>query len=272
MPELKKPPIAAGVTAEVYSWKDGQVLKLFRHRSPTNALELSTTRVASTCLPVPAVIGGLIEVEGREGIILERINGPTMSEYLLKNPESAVDCALQMANLHAKMHQQDVSDSLEIDRHSRLTKVINLEHGLPPDIRKAVLRILDDLPRGKALYHGDFHPANIIMATEGPVIIDWGTCARGNPLADFAMTWILSRFFPVFGSDPDQIAGQFWRTYLNCYRELRYCSEDELVNWQIVQAAGKLSFGQRRKVYPPERCEALLEFVQSMLGRERIAG
>ncbi len=270
MPELKTPPIASGVTAEVYEWKKGQVLKLFRWRHPNNVIELSTTQVASANLPVPAVIDGLIEVDGREGFVLERINGPTMTEYVLNHPDSAVECARQMAHLHAEMHIVDVSGSLEFDRHFNLKRNISQADDLPQDIREAALEILDRLPHGNALYHGDYHPANIIMAKDGPVVIDWGTGARGNPLADYAMTWLLFRFFPIFHSDPNQITNQFWQTYKSCYCEFRSFSEDELFNWQIVQATAKLSFGLRSKAYPSERCNTLLNFVQSGLKGEPI--
>lgn len=56
------------------------------------------------------------------------------------------------------------------------------------------------------LVHGDFHPENVGLTTEGPVIFDWSDAAVANPLVD-AMTWSgwLSR-------DPER-GERAWRTF-----------------------------------------------------------
>ena len=265
MSGLTNPPLAISVSASVYEWKDGQVLKLFHQKSPFNANELAAINAASAYLPVPVVIDGMIEVDGREGIVLERIDGPTMAEYVMNRPGSEIECATQMADLHAEMHRLDVSASLGFDTHYFLTLIINIKNGLSSDMGTAVMEILDRLPGGDALCHGDFYPNNIIMANDGPVIIDWTTGSRGSPLSDFASTWLLSRFWPELYPNRNPVANRFWQAYLNRYRELRSISEDEFASWQIVQAAARLSFGQGNNSYPPAVCEAFSDFVQAML-------
>jgi hypothetical protein len=74
-----------GRTAEIYAWGTNQILKLFRSGWPLAAAEqeaqISRT-VHELGLPVPAT-AGLIEVEGRHGIVFERIDGPSMLQQLL---------------------------------------------------------------------------------------------------------------------------------------------------------------------------------------------
>ena len=50
--------------------------------------ETQEKEAAATSLPVPAVIEGLIEVEDREGIVSERVNGPAMARYLEDHPDN----------------------------------------------------------------------------------------------------------------------------------------------------------------------------------------
>ena len=73
-------------------------------------------------------------------------------------------------------HQQAVSDS-----------------GAPDEFIDAALKNLDRLPDGDRLLHGDFHPGNIMLGDQGPVIIDWSGAARGSPEADFARSLLILR-------------------------------------------------------------------------------
>jgi tRNA A-37 threonylcarbamoyl transferase component Bud32 len=241
MPDRKNPPLAVGATAEVLAWKDGRVLKLFRKREPFHGHELAATRAASAAgLPVPAVIGGLVEVGDREGIVFERVDGPTMTGYVEDHPDLAVECAGRMADLHAEIHRREVSDIVEL--RQILVWAIDRADALAPDTRKVVLGVLDRLPGGSALCHGDFHPHNIIMAASGPAAIDWAMGARGNPLADISRTWLISRLWLSDSSSgtPKRCWIRFWPAYSSRYRDLIPCPEDELADWRIVAAAASL--------------------------------
>ena len=104
--------IARGRTAEIFAWKDGQVLKLFLEDWPVRtdaAKEAETTRAAHKAgLPVPAV-EGVVEVEGRRGIVFERVEGPIMTIAMVSKPWNFVRLARMMAELHAARHENDNS-------------------------------------------------------------------------------------------------------------------------------------------------------------------
>jgi len=275
MPEMKEPPFASGAAAEVFAWKDGQVLKLFREREPIgHELEMAATRAASAVgLPVPAVIDGLIEVDDREGIVYERVDGPTMIQYLEDHPGSAIECADRMANLHVEIHQREAPDSLELPQNRfRLALAISQADGLSPGIRNAVLGVLDLLPSDTVLCHGDFHPNNIMMSAGGPVAIDWSNGGRGNPLADFARSWLLSRLWPglyeiEFGKAEPAYWNAFWQHYSSRYREIRPCPESELVNWQMVTTAASFTLDRQFNSIP-DLTEPRLDFVHATLRGE----
>jgi aminoglycoside phosphotransferase (APT) family kinase protein len=36
------------------------------------------------------------------------------------------------------------------------------------------------------LCHGDLHPSNVILGSDGPMIVDWFDASRGDPIADVA--------------------------------------------------------------------------------------
>jgi aminoglycoside phosphotransferase (APT) family kinase protein len=60
-------------------------------------------------------------------------------------------------------------------------------------VRDAALDILARAPGGDSVLHGDFHPGNVFVTMDGPVVIDWIDTARGHPSADIARTeWLLT--------------------------------------------------------------------------------
>jgi len=258
-------PFAIGHTAEVYAWEDGTILKLFRDWFPLSAIEHEAHMgqvVHEAGLNVPAVIGNILEINGRYGLIYERINGTAMLEVLTKQPWKLNQFARLLAELQAKTHEIQGLAGLP-SQHEKLRKNIETSEKLSPDIQEAVLNILEQLPPGKQLCHGDFHSDNVLITQNGPVIIDWIDASNGNPLGDIArssilmskgilpedksMRWLLNLF-----------RNQFHRAYLKRIFQLHTIDQDEFNKWLIVIAAARLSEGI------PEEQE-LLAFVRTNL-------
>ena len=242
----KGPMIARGRTAEIFLWKDNQVLKLFLDWCPAHWIEeeaRGTQAVHKVGLPVPAV-EGIVEVEGRLGIVLERVEGPSMLGLLTSKPWKLFRLARVLAELHAEMHSREVPE-LPSQRRG-LERAIQREDVLPVNTKEVVLKALEKLPNGSAVCHGDFHPDNIIMSSRGPIIIDWMAVKQGNPLADVARTSLLFQTAEV----PPFIAGRWlinWvrglshSTYLKRYLQLRPASREQIAAWQLPVAAARLA-------------------------------
>ena len=72
--------IGQGVFAEVHAWAPGQVVKLFKDGFPPRLgqQEARMTRaVFAAGLPAPEVFGE-VTADGRFGIVLGRLDGPTL--------------------------------------------------------------------------------------------------------------------------------------------------------------------------------------------------
>lgn len=238
--------LAKGSTADVYAWGESRVLKLFTERTLWHANEVAATRVAHRArLPVPEVIDGLIEVGQQEGIVFERVDGPIMTEYLQDHPDQVEDCAWQAAELQARIHSTAVTELPPLIEILKWT--IGQAGPLEGATRRAVLDLLGRLPGGESLCHNDFHPSNIIVSGHGLVVIDWAIGTRGNPLADYARSWLISRMWldSLERGAPEQerlLWRRFWSIYLQRYGELRSASAEVLLPWQIVAAAASLAW------------------------------
>ena len=77
--------IGEGATADIHVWAPGQIVKLFKAGVPPRLgrHEARMTRaVFAAGGPAPEVLGK-VTVEGRFGVVLPRLDGPTLLEQLL---------------------------------------------------------------------------------------------------------------------------------------------------------------------------------------------
>jgi len=237
--------IGKGLTAQVYAWGDGRVLKLFESWRPGAKVEKEfaiTRAVHAAGLPAPAVYE-LVEVEGRKGIVFERVDGRSMFEQVVARPWQLFVAARQLANLHAQLHAIKAPAELPTLRE-RISGWIDEAAELPAAEKEELRRCLATLPDGNALCHGDFHPANILLSARGPIIIDWSGATRGHPLGDVARTSHLFEAADLPDDSPRHILWLFkvaraalHRTYLKHYFRLRPGNPGELQVWRPVQKA-----------------------------------
>jgi len=258
--ELSSTLLAQGRTAEIFAWNDGHVLKLFHEWCPSDWIEYEAgiaRAVYNAGVPSPNP-GKIIEVNGRRGLIYERLEGISMLQDLNARPWMLIKHARTLAELHVKIHQQSITglpsykDRLRYDIH-------NTPH-LSEDLRNKILVRLDILPSGKDLCHGDYHPGNVLLTKKGPIVIDWMTASSGTRWADVARTdLLLSIGSKSAGKQVSPIimwmVGIYHRVYRNHYNALFPDTEAEMDRWMPVVAAARLN-----EDIPPER-EALIEII-----------
>ena len=183
--------LAAGRMAEVFVIDDERVVKLDRLEwNGVSALESDAiTRVAENGLPV-ARSHGVITVDGRCGVVLDRLYGPSLHQVVIESAPVDIDSlAEQFAALHASINAAvigglpDLVDRLrgEVERS-----------GLPSQLVGELSALLTHLDDGtRRVCHYDFHPDNVIVTVAGWIVIDWLGVASGPPLADLARTLLL---------------------------------------------------------------------------------
>ncbi len=245
------PPIAAGRTAEIYAWSKGQVVKLLREGFPPilvyqEALGTRTAYQAGMRVPEP---GEMVIVGGRLGLILERVEGPTLIQAIGRRPHLLVGYSKLLGQLHAQIHAIHAPELPS--QKERFAWQLNHVDNLPVDITEILLKMLDGLPEGDRLCHGDFHPENVILTTRGPVILDWEPAMRGSPAGDVAITclWIRS-LMTYFTGARRLLVGLTGRlmegAYFDGYRQFAPGELDRLEDWITIKAA--IRFGEVDRV------------------------
>jgi hypothetical protein len=257
-------PLARGRTADIYQWENGRVLKLFHEWFDLADILFEQKlgqQVHLSGLPVPAV-GEILYVNGRNGLIYERVIGQNMWEAVQKQPWLIISLARKTAQLQAWMHATPIQSDLPLQRH-RLENKLKSAKSLPDHLRKDSLIALSTLPDGNSICHGDFHPGNILLSPDRAVVIDWIDSSRGNPLADVARTSIIVLGAARTSQIPHYlskfIVRLFHLIYIRTYFQLRPGGGAEYRRWLPVIAAARLSENM------PELETWLLKLVKSGL-------
>ena len=98
---------------------------------------------AASGLRTPAVLD-VVTVEGRPGIVFERVDAPTMVEVLIAHPNRCEELARAMAALHAALHDRAAGGLPSL--RQRLEEKIGEAQGLSERGRAGALAALARLP------------------------------------------------------------------------------------------------------------------------------
>jgi aminoglycoside phosphotransferase (APT) family kinase protein len=231
----------------VYAWGDNAVVKVYRpgylgHRAETAALaKLDGHRVAPRLIDI-------VDCDGRPGLVLERLGGSDMLALLSRRPWRMLGLARALADAHRAVHRVQAPADLPDLRQVLAARIEDAV--LPRRLREFVSRVLDGLPTGDRLCHGDFHPGNVLVAPDRVSVIDWANAARGVPEADHARTVLLLRWAAPLPGTPLMSRGLmavgrsvFAHGYARTYGGGSDRSSRHLDPWLAVHAAARLSEG-----------------------------
>ncbi|UCC93228.1 MAG: phosphotransferase [Thermoplasmata archaeon] len=240
--------MAQGRYATVYEWDEGTVLKLFREGLPSHLSKremLATSLLYEEGMPVPEPYE-LVTVKGRDGIVMEMVDGPSMQDRLDRSPHPRMDevtgSAGTLATIHASIHELTIP-RLPSQRRS-LIEDIEMTAVLDDRLRDRVLAILEDLPDGDAVCHGDLHPRNLMMTPYGTAVIDWQMACKGNPHADVARSLLVMEAGQGWDSTRiRQLRRTFRSSYLHKYCFAAMTWPEEVYLWRAPVAAARLGEG-----------------------------
>ncbi|MEX1296921.1 MAG: phosphotransferase [Candidatus Limnocylindrales bacterium] len=279
-PDPTAAPLARGNTSDIWAWSGHAVVKVLHPGIPGHWAEMEAdtlARVRSAGLPVPEC-EGIVEFDGRAGIVMERIEGVSMWERIKREPNRVASLIEQLVDLQIDVQRTFVPGLVPMVR--RLHSKIGDATQLSAAERDEAKEVLKRLPDGDALCHGDFHPANIILADRGPVILDWFDAAAGDVTADFVRSSLLMR--PPFdrsswlaGSTPE-LLDQIHSHYITELVRRGSLDAQAFGSWEVVTAVARMcepvpdmdliAIWERWKRHEPTGVRSLIEHCQELVG------
>jgi Ser/Thr protein kinase RdoA (MazF antagonist) len=160
------PLIGAGRAADVYDIGGGRVLRRYRVPFDVEPEAAVMRHVGQAGFPVPRVY----DADGPD-LVMERLDGRDMLAELSRRPWLVRRHGRTLAALHNRLHD------------------IQAPAGLAPAFEP-----------GDRVVHLDLHPANVMLTSRGPVVIDWSNARAGAAGADVAMAYLI-----MASSDTDLI-------------------------------------------------------------------
>lgn len=199
--------IGEGAMADVHAWAPGQVLKLFKTGVPRRIpwWEARMTRaVFAAGGPAPEVLDE-VRLEGRLGLVLPRLDGPTLLQLLQTDAMTPEEAGEILATLGLSVHRTPSPPEVLPMRDYMEASLQLPDAPVPEHIAKGVLALIDRLPTDEGLCHCDLHPGNVIMTAEGPRLIDWTGTKRGGAPLDLACCHFLrTELVPESLGDPQR--------------------------------------------------------------------
>lgn len=181
--------LGVGREAEVFAVSQSECVKLFYQNCPMAQVRAEAERltfVHTHGVPSPACYG-TVQIDGRFGVRMERLQGETLLRRSLRVPPAqAAELPYTLGTLQKAYHQ--ISATGLGDMTQMLSAGIGYTD-LLTDAQKDALRTrLARMPAGDRLVHMDYHADNVLITEQGAKIIDWSGACAGNPLADAART------------------------------------------------------------------------------------
>ena len=167
-----------------------------------------------------------------------------MLKMMTYKPWNIFKFARRMAELHFEIHSCTLQANLPLQRQKLSSKIRQAE-AIPDHLRAKAMAALESIPNHNRLYHGDFHPNNILITAQNETVIDWMDASNGNPLADVARTTIIA----LGATETGQIKGLlqkallriFHAAYIRNYFKLSPGGEAEYNRWLPIAAAARLN-------------------------------
>lgn len=237
--------LGAGNTSKVVMLDESRAAKIFHEHIHSDFIQQEFDKskiIADAGLFVPKVYG--VEfIEGKQAIIFEKVNGIPLAGLL--GPSTLIQQFKLMAKLHTEIHQAS-GLSLPGQKQS-LTSKIEKVNELNQAEKETIIEFLNQLPDGNFLCHGDYHPDNILLSDQGPIVIDWTDATTGNRLADVARTILILNY----GGLPKNISPLMYKAhtvfrklaaylYSSYYRKLAPFKKIDLEKWVLPVAAARL--------------------------------
>ncbi|MDE7379578.1 MAG: phosphotransferase [Clostridia bacterium] len=190
---------------------------------------LNQARVEETDLNIPKV-KAIEVVDGKWSIVMDYIEGVTLSELMRKHPEKEDEYLELFVDLQRTVLSKRVPmlNKLKDKMNGRIS-----EAKLDATTRYDLHTRLDSLPKHYNLCHGDFHPSNVIITPDGtPYVIDWAHATQGNASADVARTYLI---FYLEGKE------ELAEKYLKLYCAKSDTAKQYVQKWIPIVAASRLT-------------------------------
>ena len=183
--------IGRGSKSEVYRYDDELVIKLYNEENQYKDIERENTlaRLAFVAGIPTAIPFGIVKVGNRYGTMFELLESKTVSSLIAANPTDMGIYAKAMADIAKTIHgiRVDKADMILPNYMDEVRSWIN--SGIAKEdeeLADTITAMVDALPVGKSMIHGDFHTSNVVLNHGEYMLIDMDGLSICHPIVELA--------------------------------------------------------------------------------------
>lgn len=200
--------IGQGGTGWVYRIDEDTIIKVYREGTDDAIIE-KERELAHQCFmnKIPTAIPyDVVKCGNTKGIVFEMLKAKNLSIMLNNQPERWDEYLNEYTQLMKKVHNAKIDTSLFPSIKSLYRSYFDFcRKYFNDDEWDKIHRLLEALPDGDTMVHGDFHPKNIMVMDDELMLIDMGDVSYGHPLFDFIA---MSVSMPVLARESEDFAEQ----------------------------------------------------------------
>lgn len=241
--------VGVGRTAKIYAYGDGKIIKLYNDFCQPDWVETECRNASAAInnhVNTPKIYEQL-EIEGKIGVVYQRIDGDNLGDYMKSHLDQVEDLAKKAALAHHKIHQ--VSYTCDYNQTLMFEHRIKEAKQLSDEEIKAVIEYAKNLPDTSMLCHGDLHPENyLVTKEEALVVIDWMSGYSGHPAGDICRVLltlegpnITDGMEPTMSGQVRNLVNLYIDTFKNTYMEISGVEESLINEFRLPYAALRLT-------------------------------
>ena len=181
--------IGQGGNGTVYRLDDDKIVKVYRPNVGLEQIDRER-EFAKTALinGVPCVIAyDVVKCGESYGIVFEMLKSDTLGHAMVNNPERMDEYVEKYVALAKELHSAKIKEgaftNIKTVLHGR---VPGLSEWCTPEEMQLIDSLIDEMPDGDSLIHGDLHPGNIMIQDGELVLIDMPEVTMGAKIWDIA--------------------------------------------------------------------------------------
>lgn len=187
--------IGRGGMGGVYRVSEDEIVKVNYNSAEDENIKIELAKAKEAfLLGIPTAISfDIVDCgDGKKGVIYETIKSKTIGELIQSNPERLEELTMKYV-AHLKALHSITTDNKIFNsaKESFADQLRNAAKHYTEEEAKELKRILDILPEGNTMVHGDGHPKNVMMQGDDAFWIDMEMMSIGHPIYDLMAISVL---------------------------------------------------------------------------------
>lgn len=237
--------IGKGANGIVYRLDPDTVVKVYLNDDSLDVIqhEREVAKLAFV-LGVPTAMSyDVVRVDGHYASMFEMIDAKSFST-LLGEPDVDIDrLAKEYVSLVKLLHSTHVpAGQLPSKKAAEVKHVEAIKKDLPEETYQKLLNVFSSIKETDTMLHCDLHVKNLMLTSDGIMLIDMDTLAVGDPVFEWASVWSAYVGYGIgdpgnaasFFEAPAEALNKFYRRSLAYYWE---SEDEEFLNKKEAEAA-----------------------------------